>query len=104
MKISQIHLVPISYICKCTKAGRLVLDPKLAHSFSLHRKGQGQNNLITLQPPICIAIAASSMAKGEGKGDWEEWMQWDLSHEGCEESSQCKEWEAGVVYPRGKMQ
>lgn len=88
------HLVPISYICKHTKAGRLALYPKLAHSFSLHRKGKGQNNLITLQPPICIAIAASSMAKGAGKEDWEKWMQRDLSHEGCEESSQCREWDA----------
>lgn len=57
-----------------------------------------------LQLPICIAIAASSMAKGEGKGDWGKWMQWDFSHEGCEESSQCREWDAGVVYTRGKMQ
>lgn len=31
-------------------------------------------------------------------------MGWDLSHEGCEESSQCRGWDAGVVHPKGKIQ
>lgn len=98
------HLVSVSYICKCTKAIRLVLALKLSQGCSLHSKGQEQNSIIMLQPPVCIASAASGMAKGEGKGDWEKLMQWDLSHEGCEESIPCRKQDAGVVYPRRKMQ
>lgn len=54
------------------------MDPRLALSFSSHEKDR-QNKLITQQPPICTNSAASSMAKGERKGDCKKSTQWDLS-------------------------
>ena len=83
LKISQMHLVPISCIYKCTQAGRLLLDPKLAYSFSWHRKGQGKNNHTAATNLCSHCCQQHSQEKGKrrlGKMDamgFESWGLWE---------------------------